>query len=453
MTGKRLGNRCARLANPVHGSWYFAVQVTDMAGRRQRLRRGGFPTADAARQAACDLAVSLEAAPVTECCTVAQWLHYWLSVVEQRIRPTTYKAYRDHIRLFLIPHLGPIPLRRLSRRHVVKMFTTVASRRTRYGKPISAATLERIRATLRAALNEAVREDLIRDDPARGLRLPSSRHVHPVVWTPRRAAAWRRTGHRPAVAVWTVEQLTEFLAFVRDDRLFALWWLIALCGLRRAEVAGLRWIDLDTDQRELTISCQLVHTDHGLLPCPPKSASSQRGIALDLDTLRLLHRHERAQRDEMSTAWSPSTPMFTRENGEAIDPDYLSYRLHKLVLASGLPPVRLHDLRHGAATLALAAGAGPARGARTTRTCQHRAHRRHVHVGAAAAVSRERPGHRPAGSQSRSQDRTQGQQRPPWYVTHMCPTVTHDQTTRLQNLGEPQVRVVGRPGSNPEPTD
>ncbi|MEV4582258.1 tyrosine-type recombinase/integrase [Nonomuraea jabiensis] len=128
-------------------------------------------------------------------------------------------------------------------------------------------------------------------------------------------------------------------------------------GLRRAEVAGLRWIDLDTGRRELNIACQLVHTDHGLFPCPPKSASSQRGIALDLDTLRLLRRHERVQRGELGTDWSPSASMFTRENGEAIDPDYLSYRFHKLVLASGLPPVRLHDLRHGAATLALAAGA------------------------------------------------------------------------------------------------
>ncbi|WP_127937076.1 hypothetical protein [Nonomuraea polychroma] len=107
--------------------------------------------------------------------------------------------------------------------------------------------------------------------------------------------------------------------------------MIALHGLRRAEVAGLRWIDLDTDRRELTIACQLVHTDHGLFPCPPKSASSQRGIALDLGTLRLLHRHERAQRGELGTDWSPSAPMFTRENGEAIDPDYLSYRFHKLV--------------------------------------------------------------------------------------------------------------------------
>ncbi|NBE92317.1 tyrosine-type recombinase/integrase [Nonomuraea sp. K271] len=211
----------------------------------------------------------------------------------------------------------------------------------------------------------------------------------------------------------------------------------------------MRWIDLDTDRRELAIARQVVHTDHGLFPCPPKSASSQRGIALDLDTLRLLHHQERAQRGELGHDWPPSAAMFTRENGEAIDPNYLSYRFHKLVLASGLPPVRLHDLRHGAATLALAAGADLRVVQGLLRACQHRPHRRHLHLGAAAAVSRQRPGHRPAGPPSGSQDGAEGQQRSPWYVTHMCLTVTHDRTTRLQNHGKPQVGVVGRPGLEP----
>ncbi|MET9252081.1 site-specific integrase [Nonomuraea sp. NPDC003709] len=262
-------------------------------------------------------------------------------------------------------------------------------------------------------------------------------------------AAWRRTGERPAVAVWTVEQLAEFLAFVRDDRLFALWWLIALRGLRRAEVAGLRWIDLDTDRRELTIARQLVHTDHGLSPCPPKSASSQRGIALDLDTLRLLHRHERAQRGEEGNDWSPTDPMFTRENGGAVDPDYLTHRFHKLALASGLPPVRLHDLRHGAATLSLAAGAdlrvvqgmlGHASivlTADTYTSVPPQLYHDSARATAQLVLQAARKTTRKVNKRARS------------YVTHMCLTVTHDQTTRLQNRGKPQVGVVGRPGLEP----
>ncbi|WP_170990847.1 site-specific integrase [Herbidospora galbida] len=280
-TGKRLGGRCGRLAEPGHGSWYFAVQVMDVSGCRRRVRQGGFSDEAAARQAASDLIASGLVAPVSAQCTVGRWLTYWLSIVEQRLRPPTVKAYQDHVRLFLSPHLGPIPLNRLTRRHLVRMFVMISRRRTRYGTPIAAATLQRIRATLRAALNEAVQEDLIADNPARGPRLPTPRHVHPVVWTTRQVALWKCTGERPSVAVWTPEQLAQFLAFVRNDSLFALWWLIALRGLRRGEAAGLRWVDLDIERRELAITRQVVRTPAGLRACRPKSETSVRNIALE----------------------------------------------------------------------------------------------------------------------------------------------------------------------------
>ncbi|GAA0427057.1 hypothetical protein GCM10010160_62930 [Acrocarpospora corrugata] len=156
-TGKRLGGRCGRLAETDHGSWYFAIQVTDVSGRRRRIRHGGFPDEAAARQVATDLIASGQDAPVTAHCTVGRWLTYWLSIVTQWLRPPTVKAYQDHVRLFLAPYLGPIPLNQLTRRHLVRMFAMISRRRTRYGTPIAAATLQRIRATLRAALNEAVR--------------------------------------------------------------------------------------------------------------------------------------------------------------------------------------------------------------------------------------------------------------------------------------------------------
>lgn len=289
-------------------------------------------------------------------CTVGRWLTYWLSIVEQWLRPPTVKAYQDHVRLFLAPYLGPIPLNRLTRRHLVRMFAMISRRQTRYGTPIAAATLERIRATLRAALNEAVREDLIADNPARGLHLPTPRHVHPVVWTARQVALWKCTGERPPVAVWTPEQLAQFLAFVRNDSLFALWWLIALRGLRRGEAAGLRWVDLDIERRVLAITRQVVRTPAGLKACQPKSEASVRNIALDPETLRILRRHERVQKRELGPSWSPVSPMFTGRGGRGVDPNFLTHRFHTLVIASGLPPIRLHDLRHGAATLALAAG-------------------------------------------------------------------------------------------------
>jgi hypothetical protein len=154
------------------GSWYVAVQVVGASGRRERVRRGGFTSAKAARSAGRELLAAEVDGPLTAGCAVGQWLRYWLSVVESRLRPTTHRAYRDHVRLYLVPYLGRIELALLSRREGTRMFLALGRRRNRYGAPISASTLQRIRATLRAALNHAVREDLIAANPTQGVRLP-----------------------------------------------------------------------------------------------------------------------------------------------------------------------------------------------------------------------------------------------------------------------------------------
>jgi integrase len=355
ITGRQLGGRCVRLAEDGHGSWYFAVQVRGLGGRRERLRRGGLATAGRAATAGRKLITADRDAVAGAGHTLARWLRCWLEA-QPGLRPSTRKSYADHVRLHLIPHLGRIELAELTSHDVARMFTALAGRCTRYGDPVAASTLHRIRATLRAALNAAVRDGLIASNPARVIRLPAPHRPYPEVWTERRVAAWRRGGERPAVAVWTAGHLADFLAFVRGDRLYPLWQLIALRGLRRGEAAGLRWVDLDLDRRELSVSRQLVHTDGGLVACPPKSAASRRVIALDRETVRLLRVHEQVQRRHLGDAWRESGPIFARGDGSPIRPDYLTVRFRKLVQASGLPPVRLHDLRHGTASLALATG-------------------------------------------------------------------------------------------------
>jgi integrase len=240
------------------------------------------------------------------------------------------------------------------------MFRELGCTNNRWGRPPTPATLHRIRATLRGALNAAIRDGLLRDNPARHIELPSPRRPHAEVWTDHRVAAWRERGERSAVAVWTVQQLAAFFAFVADDPLFALWWLIALRGLRRGEAAGLRWADVDLDARVVVIGQQRIAYGHTVAVGPPKTASSRRVIALDRVTARILRTHLRQQRAEhhaAGDAWQDSGYVFTTPDGAPLHPDYLTRRFGRLVELSGLPPVRLHDLRHGAATLAHAAGA------------------------------------------------------------------------------------------------
>ena len=164
----------------------------------------------------------------------------------------------------------------------------------------------------------------------------------------------------------------EVLDVRGDDALrAALRWLIALRGLRRGEATALDRDDLDSEARELTISRQLVALPGELYCGPPKSCASIRTIALDeagtrrlagqavQQTLELLQhqfteQHRTDSRNRTGPGWRQGRPMFTYADGRPIRPEYLSHRFRTLVKELDLPPIRLHDLRHGAATLALA---------------------------------------------------------------------------------------------------
>ena len=273
-TGRQLAGRCPHLAEPGHGSWYYAVQVTTVGGRKARYRRGGFATreaAAAARQAILDGPADEAAAGAW---TVARWLRYWLAQAEPHLRPSTAHGYRDHIDRYLIPSIGRITLADLTGKRLQACFNLLARQRTRNGTPIAASTVDRVRATLRSALNAAVREGLIASNPLAHVRLDKPVRPHPVIWTDERVEAWRRDGIRPPVAVWTLRQLITFLTGVENDRLAALWWLIALRGLRRGEAAALDRDDLDSEARELTISRQLIALPGELYCGPPKSRAS-----------------------------------------------------------------------------------------------------------------------------------------------------------------------------------
>ncbi|MFF5084293.1 tyrosine recombinase XerC [Actinoplanes sp. NPDC000266] len=257
------------------------------------------------------------------------------------------------------PDADPADHAALAGRHITDMITAIAVTTNRYGRTPIPSTLHRIRATLRSASNAAIREGLLRDNPARYVEVPSPRRPHALVWTAQRVEAWRQSGERPAVAAWTTEQTATFLGFMAKDRLAVLWWLIALRGLRRGEAAGPRWADMDLEAGVAMIEQQRIANGRMVTVGPPKTAASRRLIALDRHTVRLLREHRRRQRVEQQAAgerWQDTGYVFVDEDGAPLHPDFLTRRVRHLVIESGLPPVRLHDLRHGAASLAHCSG-------------------------------------------------------------------------------------------------
>ncbi|MEU6874668.1 tyrosine-type recombinase/integrase [Streptomyces sp. NPDC046751] len=331
--------------------------------------------------------------------TVAEWLDRWLA--GKRIRKSGLNRYETDIRMHLKPRIGNRRLDRLRVSHLSEMFTDIrdanaqilednAQRRAAidelatvpwkgvenrarrkamkaaidemppFRRITGPATRQHVKATLRASLNDAIGQQIITFNPAAHVEIDPVRKPKALVWTDERVTKWEQTGEKPSpVMVWTPQQTGAFLDFVAEDRLYAMWHLIAFRGLRRGEACGQPWSETNLDRHSLTVSGQLVQDGWDVEASEPKTDSGFRVVALDDDTVNILERHrerQTADREAWGPAWVETGLVFTQEDGSWLHPGKVTDLFERLVSASGLPPIRLHDLRHGAATLMLAAG-------------------------------------------------------------------------------------------------
>ena len=399
--GKELGPRCPKLRrtdgswNPRHGTWYYTLDLPAGAGgKRKRMRRGGFATREEA-QADRDQAKAKirKGADPSSRLTVGEYLTRWL---EGRLdlKRTTQRNYRMSIGTYLVPLLGHIELSRLRPTDITEAFATIrswneelaAGRPVRkYQRHVGPAALQRIRGVLRAALNAAVDAGIGLDfNPATRVRMEPEKRRKPVAWTQERETAfwaaykkqlaqmppggrgdraflvWRTMSLRPApVMVWTPVHAGRFLDYVSRHRLSALYELIAATGVRRGEACGLPWPDVDLEAAQLFVGIERVQVGWEVVEDDPKSEAGKRPVALDKDTVAALRSHRKRQLQERlawGEDWTDSGKVFTHEDGTPLHPDYVTDLFERLAFALGLPPIRLHDLRHGHASYALAAG-------------------------------------------------------------------------------------------------
>jgi len=357
--GKRrqLGQACPKLRrsdgtwNPRHGSWTYATSVQGPGGKRQQIVRGGYATSTGARR---DLGATREQVArgivANDRLTTGQYFDEWLTS-KTDVKRSTLRSYRQHGDRWLIPQLGHHRLRDLRVTHVAEALAEVTS---------SDATRQRVRATLRAALADAVRQGLVPNNVAALVKLPPGKRPKALVWTAERVARWREADELPSpVMVWTPTQLGAFLDAAADDRLYGLWHLIAHRGLRRGEACGLGWSDVDLDGARLTVRRQRVQLGTEVYEDIPKSDAGTRVVALDAGTVAALRAHRRHQIEDRMVwgpAWVDSGLVFVADDGAPLHPEAVTDRFHAIAAAADLPPIRLHDLRHGAASIMLAAG-------------------------------------------------------------------------------------------------
>ena len=336
--------RCPRLPDgqvaphKCHGLWQYRLDLgNDRDGLRRRYSKGGFATRKAAALAMKKTLEELSAGVDLETSlTVAEYLDQWL-VSKRALRPGTVKSYREHIAFHITPQVGHVALRDLRPRQVDIMITALA--RVHGGKALTPSTIRRIHATLRVALNDAVKRRLISYNPAAHVELPVAR--------------------KPRTAVWDAKEVAAFLEATGDDELALAYRLVVMTGMRRGELCGLRWADVDTATGYVRVSQAITDVDGQIRVGEPKTKAGLRVVPLDVATCQLLESH-RGERLQAATAWGGSYQdndyVFGRPDGSVLRPDTLARRFRRAARAAGLPAIRFHDLRHTSASLALAAG-------------------------------------------------------------------------------------------------
>jgi integrase len=328
-TGAFAPHRC-------HGAWGYVIDLPRAAdGRRRQVTKSGFPTRAAARAAMQEVAALLASDFSPHAMTVGQYLDDWLAG-KHALKPSTQAHYADAIRLYLKPHIGHIELMALRVEHLDRLYAAIRTGVS--GKPLSNASRRRIHACLRSALNTAARRRLIAHNPALYVELPPE--------DPKRSVPW------------TVAEVRAFLDATEADRLATLFVLLLVTGMRRGEAVGLRWVDVDLEHQRLTVAQQITEVRGRPTLGTPKTRRGARRVPLDPTTVELLRRHRDQQRAERRQWGLPAAAdlVFTREDGTALRPDSVTKYFHQLVTGAGLRVIRLHDLRHTNASLALDAG-------------------------------------------------------------------------------------------------
>lgn len=333
--------------------WAVVIdQGRDDTGRRLRHWHSGFTTRRAAEQARTELlrAVDTGAYVAPSAVTVAEFVTgRWLPsldalVASGRLKPATVAQYRRLATVYVVPNLGRVALRDLSPDGLARLYgDLLASGRRRGTGGLSPTSVHAVHVTIHKMLKDALRWGLVARNVA---DVAAGDAPHPV----RREMTERS---------WSPQQLRAFLTATTDHRLAALWILAATTGMRRGELCGLQWADVDLDAGRLTVARARVVVDHQVLDSTPKTAAGNRSIGLDAVTVRALRAH-RAQSAAERLAWGPEHRagdlVFTWENGAPLHPDLVTRTFKRLAASAGLPTIPLHGMRHSYASAALEAG-------------------------------------------------------------------------------------------------
>ena len=269
----------------------------------------------------------------TERYTVGQWLDAWMeNYAKLQIRASSYKTYQGFVENHIKPTLGNVPLEKLTAmdlqrlyKHLLESGRVECTESRNKPKGLSVKMVRNINQMISSALNCAVEQRLIPSNPTKGCVLPKL--------------------ERKEMKILPPESLGTFFEEARRSGVFELYYIDLATGLRRGELLGLKWSDVDLEKGIIYVRRQILRQNGEVVEAPLKTKNSYRSIAIGADAIKVLKGME--QRDEY---------VFPSPFGGPMSPDSVLHMLQRVLKRAGLERIRFHDLRHTFSVLALQNG-------------------------------------------------------------------------------------------------
>ncbi|MGI3128740.1 tyrosine-type recombinase/integrase [Nitratireductor sp. PBL-C9] len=326
------------------GKWAIVLDLYDETGKRRRKWHSFSGTKRQAQEECARLVTALKAGNYVEPTkqTVAEFLDEWLTFIKPSVSQKTHERYTEILRKGVAPLLGDVTLAKLKTDRIDAAFSKALSEGRRDGQGgLSPRTVHHMRRVLIKALNQAVVWDRLVKNPAHASTPP-------------------KVERKPMLA-YDAKQTAELLEAMRPTRMFAPVLLAVMCGLRRGEIAALRWRNVDLESRIISIVESAEQTVEGVRYKEPKSGNT-RTVALSVGVAEQLKAHRARQAEELlRLGLRPNASSFvvSQVDGRPLQPRSITHEWVRLIEKTSLPRIRFHDLRHTHASQMLAAGVHP----------------------------------------------------------------------------------------------
>lgn len=322
--------------------WSFTIDIgrDPATGKRKQKTQGGFKTKKEAQQVCANLISDLTKGVFVDSdnMTVQDLVKEYLETAKLKVRDTTYKNYKRAADSRIIPFLGQLPIKEFTHAHGQKFVNDLVD------VGLSPRYIEYVFTVLKGAIGHGVKTERLVKDPLQHVEVPRPR--------------------RETHTTWTIEEISRFLHFAKFDNpiYYITLKLLIHTGMRRGEVLGLRWKDVDLKENKISVTASLVYDDEGFRFSEGKTASSKRLISIDEELAGELKRYKAQQNQfklALGEAYTDLDLVCAREDGKPIYARTLALKFDSIIKKASVPKIRLHDLRHTHATVLLKLGENP----------------------------------------------------------------------------------------------